>query len=229
MHLWFSDLKNLILLILSFYLFFSFYIYFLSICCNRGLHSHTKLVAVFFRLSLSSVYKLSFVLCWILFGCFSCSSTIIQNDVTSLTDLFTFVLLTSTSIWNSLVLPYTSADRQKIHPNQCTSSPFPSETTGDILLMWLKPLEHQILAVFSVRVGLVTGPAPLIERILLHEMVSGVHASGIGQVSGEPWSTKHHRVPSLVPGSKCLFLCLGLVVLMACICIYLLDVASDWQ
>lgn len=43
-----------------------------------------------------------------------------------------------------------------------------------------------MLAIFSVRVGFVTGPAPLIERIRLHEMVSGVHASGIAQVSGEP-------------------------------------------
>lgn len=129
----------------------------------------------------------------------------------------------------SPVFPYMSSDGKKIHANQCTTSPFHSEKiTGDILLMWLKPLELQILAVFSVRVGFVTGPAPLIQRILLHEMVSGVHASGIAQVSGRPWSTKHHNIPSFCSLLRIpLFLCLGLVVLMACVCIYWLP--SDWQ
>lgn len=37
--------------------------------------------------------------------------------------------------------------------------------------------------VFSLRVGFVTGPGPLVERIVMHLMVSSMHSSAIAQAS----------------------------------------------
>ena len=37
-----------------------------------------------------------------------------------------------------------------------------------------------------MRVGVVSGPKPIVDRIALHMQVSSVHASGLSQVSGDP-------------------------------------------